>query len=401
MNYSTNDNTMVLQRQQQQFDKKQEEIENKWIDNNDDHMLYMLDDMDNMDLDDDDLAVVEKVISTDGIPEFYRGDDDQYNEEEDDYNAVNDSSHYTSLSSSSCFFLCGGNSNTNNKIRERFLQPFPKFGGIGAAVDVPTTIDDAEKRLQERLHKLTEDQQRRVFQDLQGGGGIGIGGGLSSDITKDGDEFLNECLLEMEYELNQLSRNTSYEEIMMKKMRKNEKKKHDDYDSSSSSSSEDDDTRSTNNTARSSSSNCNYLKDRKLRIAFLRSVHYQPRLAAYRMIRWCEEKCSIFGLESLTRDITLQDLQPEDHYILSSGVMYVCPNKDRYGRTIQCIFPHLRPFESPTDAMVSSVQSKKVKKGEWKGCVCVRVCVTIYKVCFSPVAALPKHRHHLYVTTPS
>ena len=55
----------------------------------------------------------------------------------------------------------------------------------------------------------------------------------------------------------------------------------------------------------------------------------------------------------LTRDITLDDLEPEDHFILASGCMQISSKlKDRYGRHLYIGLPQLRPFESPTEAMV-------------------------------------------------
>ena len=58
----------------------------------------------------------------------------------------------------------------------------------------------------------------------------------------------------------------------------------------------------------------------------------------------------------LTRDITLDDLEPEDHYILESGCMQISNKlKDTYGRHLYIGCPHLRPFESPSEAMVSGL----------------------------------------------
>ena len=71
--------------------------------------------------------------------------------------------------------------------------------------------------------------------------------------------MVEQALDEMEFELNQISRNTSYE-IAVKQ-------------------------------------NPNYVKDSKFRIKFLRAEYFQPRNAANRCVRYFEEKMMLFGQE--------------------------------------------------------------------------------------------------------
>ena len=68
-------------------------------------------------------------------------------------------------------------------------------------------------------------------------------------------------------------------------------------------------------------------------------------------------------INRLTRDITLDDLEPEDHYILESGCMQISNKlKDAYGRHLYIGFPNLRPFESPSEAMVSQISCSDTQR---------------------------------------
>jgi hypothetical protein len=85
-----------------------------------------------------------------------------------------------------------------------------------------------------------------------------------------------------------------------------------------------------------------YVSSEKLRMMFLRAESFDACKAAARMIRFFDEKYNLFGVEKLTKDIVLADLDPDDIAALDTGFYQVLPEKDCAGRNVVCFFPKLR-----------------------------------------------------------
>ena len=85
----------------------------------------------------------------------------------------------------------------------------------------------------------------------------------------------------------------------------------------------------------------------KMRIMFLRSDRYQPKDAAERMARFFELKKRLFGVESLTKDITLDDFDSDDLDTLNCGCVQVSPLTDMVGRQIYIFVGKLRMYKTP------------------------------------------------------
>ena len=126
----------------------------------------------------------------------------------------------------------------SRKEREQFMKSYQ---------DMNLTDHDFYELLNRGLDGLTDSQRQAIFKDVKGIG----------DVVKETENLISESLEEMEYELLQLSRNTAYEQARQ--------------------------------------DNPNYVKDPKLRLAFLRADLFDSRKAAHRMIRYMEEKLSLFG----------------------------------------------------------------------------------------------------------
>ena len=82
-----------------------------------------------------------------------------------------------------------------------------------------------------------------------------------------------------------------------------------------------------------------YTSSKKIRLMFLRAENYDPYNAASRMVRFFDQKYELFGADKLTKDITLDDLDPDDIAELEEGVIQVLPEKDCAGRKVLCLFP--------------------------------------------------------------
>ena len=91
-----------------------------------------------------------------------------------------------------------------------------------------------------------------------------------------------------------------------------------------------------------SSMSKDYTSSRKIRLMFLRAESFDPSNAASRIVRFFEEKCALFGAHKLTKDITLDDLDPDDIAALERGFYQVLPGRDCAGRKVFCFFPKLR-----------------------------------------------------------
>ena len=126
----------------------------------------------------------------------------------------------------------------SRKEREQFMKSYQ---------DINLTDHDFYELLNRGLDRLTDSQRQAIFKDAKGIG----------NAVKETEDLTSESLEEMEYELMQLSRNTAYEQALQ--------------------------------------DNPNYVKDPKLRLAFLRADLFDSRKAAHRMIRFMEEKLSLFG----------------------------------------------------------------------------------------------------------
>jgi hypothetical protein len=79
-----------------------------------------------------------------------------------------------------------------------------------------------------------------------------------------------------------------------------------------------------------------YVSDPTFRLAFLRAENFDAARAAARMVRYFHWKMAAFGESKLCKDITLEDLTPEDMKILKRGYGQALPVRDRRDREIWC-----------------------------------------------------------------
>jgi len=98
-----------------------------------------------------------------------------------------------------------------------------------------------------------------------------------------------------------------------------------------------------------------YVSNRAFRLKFLRAKRYttpegqnryDPKQAAELMINFFNTKQTLFGREKLVKDITLNDLNPEDREGLARGSLQVLPNRDMGGRRMVINFRGFAKFHS-------------------------------------------------------
>eukprot|EP00934_Nitzschia_sp_Nitz4_P001037 Nitzschia sp. Nitz4//scaffold72_size95085//9529//10647//NITZ4_004743-RA/size95085-augustus-gene-0.63-mRNA-1//1//CDS//3329557324//1037//frame0 len=86
-----------------------------------------------------------------------------------------------------------------------------------------------------------------------------------------------------------------------------------------------------------------FVQSSQLRLRFLRADRFDPKAAAKRFILHFNLKQEFFGEKLLTKDITQDDLEPEDLDVLYNCVAYCMPIKDPAGRLLTVsMFTRLR-----------------------------------------------------------
>ena len=158
------------------------------------------------------------------------------------------------------------------------------------AAGCPTPAE-AGAMLAKEMNQLSVEEREKAFEDVHG----------ISRVVDETQEDIEACLVLLETELANISNKVAY------------------------------------NLASSMSKE--YTSSRKIRLMFLRAEKFDPYNAASRMVRFFDQKYELFGAAKLTKDITLDDLDPDDTAALERGVYQVLPEKDCAGRKVICLFP--------------------------------------------------------------
>ena len=153
------------------------------------------------------------------------------------------------------------------------------------------------------MNRLSVEEREKVFEDVHG----------IARVLDEPPEFIEACLALLEKELTNISNKVA-------------------YDLASSISKE-------------------YTSSKERKLMFLRAESFDPCNAASRMVRFFNEKYEMFGADKLTKDITLDDLDPDDIAALERGFFQVLPEKDRAGRKVLCVFPKLRMIRTTRNAV--------------------------------------------------
>jgi hypothetical protein len=165
----------------------------------------------------------------------------------------------------------------------------------------------ASAMLAKEMNQLSVKEREKVLEDVHG----------IAHVADEPQEFIEACLALLEKELNNISNKAA-------------------YDLASSMSKE-------------------YTSRRTKRLMFLRAESFDPCKAASRMVRFFDEKYQLFGADKLTKDITLDDMDPDDIAALERGIYQVLPEKDCAGRKVMCFFPKLRVIRTIRNAVSDDV----------------------------------------------
>jgi hypothetical protein len=169
------------------------------------------------------------------------------------------------------------------------------------------TPAEASAMLAKEMNQLSVEEREKVLEDVHG----------IPRVVDEPQELIEACLALLETELTNISSKAA-------------------YDLASSVSKE-------------------YTSSKKRRLMFLRAESFDPCNAASRMVRFFDEKYELFGADKLTKDITLDDLDPHDIAALENGFYQVLPEKDCAGRKVLCMFPKLKVIRTIKNAVSDDV----------------------------------------------
>lgn len=160
----------------------------------------------------------------------------------------------------------------------------------------PQAIDSL---MAKELASMSLKERERVENDVHG---------IGDDVEDERPTLLDDCLAEMNLNLDEMKTGTAYE--LAEKMNKG------------------------------------YVTSRDFRAMFIRADRWDTWEASERMIRFFELKRQLFGDEKLVKDIHLEDLDDDDMDSLRAGHHQLSPHKDSAGRLIVAGMLALRKFKS-------------------------------------------------------
>ena len=153
-----------------------------------------------------------------------------------------------------------------------------------------TNVDDVDATIAKQMMALSVEDREKVYMDVHG----------VKEGPRENSEDIQAALVAMQMEIEKLEDKEAYDQAR--------------------------------------SMDQNYVEDRSFRLAFLRSVYYDPKKAAIKVVRYFQLKLDLFGEEKLTLDIVQDDLDRETMDALYTGRGQCLDATDRTGRYILMIF---------------------------------------------------------------
>jgi hypothetical protein len=172
-----------------------------------------------------------------------------------------------------------------------------------------------DKIIAAELGKLSLKEREKVYEDVHG----------VSDPIQETPKLTDECLKKMEDEINLIQEKFAYEQAKLLSE--------------------------------------SFVTDRKFRLGFLRAESFDPKKAAARLVKYFTCRLEMFGVEKLSKSITLDDLSDESVSALGGGRIQILPNRDTQGRAVVISFPAFYKYmedayKDPFQVLVSQCQMK-------------------------------------------
>jgi hypothetical protein len=161
-----------------------------------------------------------------------------------------------------------------------------------------SAIENTDAYLAQELHSLSIQERERVYDEIHG----------VAKSAGETPELVDTKLESLEFELKKIKVKPAYERALFLSPR--------------------------------------FVMDRDFRIMFLRADHFDAEKAAVRMVNYFHYKNELFGEEKLVKNITLEDLTPDDKDEIMSGSFQFVPKKDRCGRPICFVMQQLVRYKT-------------------------------------------------------
>ena len=149
-------------------------------------------------------------------------------------------------------------------------------------------LDDFDQFLANAMTNLSLQKREQVYNEIHG---------VSKDVVET-QEFIESKLHELQIEINQIAEKGAFHMALTMAP--------------------------------------SHVQDRTFRLMFLRSLAFDTKATAKRLVQHFEVKLRLFGPEKLGKTIELEDLDEDDLELLHSGCYHALPSTDRSGRTILC-----------------------------------------------------------------
>jgi hypothetical protein len=164
---------------------------------------------------------------------------------------------------------------------------------------IESSSEEIDALLANELNQLSMKEREGVFHDIHG----------VADIVEETPDLLEKSLTSMQQEIDKISQKKKIAYLLAKEQ------------------------------------NPHYVSNPKFLLQFLRSESFHPQKAALRLLKFLQEKSTLFGPEKVGRDILLSDLDAKDSKSVESGFLQLLPARDRAGRAILCGIPALRKYK--------------------------------------------------------
>eukprot|EP00980_Cylindrotheca_fusiformis_P002555 scaffold607_cov109-Cylindrotheca_fusiformis.AAC.1 len=174
-------------------------------------------------------------------------------------------------------------------------------------------VVSVDKILAADLEKLSLQEREKVYEDVHG----------VSDVIKETPELIARCLQQMDREIDLIKKKDAYEQAKLQ--------------------------------------STHLVTNREFLLAFLRYSSFNPKKAAFHLVRYYKIKLEMFGTEFLAKSrITLEDIGEAATRVLELGSMQVLPNRDSRGRVVvvssaSFMEPAMDAYDDPIPSMVKAV----------------------------------------------
>mmetsp|Transcript_12000 Transcript_12000/g.28694 ORF Transcript_12000/g.28694 Transcript_12000/m.28694 type:complete len:457 (+) Transcript_12000:52-1422(+) len=136
------------------------------------------------------------------------------------------------------------------------------------------------------LSKLTLQERELAYEDLH----------AVSDVVEESPELIERCLVQLHEALRNISDKQAYDGAMKQSQE--------------------------------------YVWNHKFCLKFLRGARFDPGRAAERIVEYFRIKLRLFGIERLSKEITLHDLGEDGMEVLKLGAQQILPSRDSTGRAV-------------------------------------------------------------------